>query len=66
MELARRILTHTCLGTGMSRAYSTETHPKGWIIPQAVQMIPAVIVLALIWFTPGKILITLVIIFSRY
>lgn len=36
----------------MSRAFSTETAPRGWIIPQAVQMIPAVIALALVWFTP--------------
>ena len=45
--------TNPAVGAGMSRAYSTETHAKGWIIPQAVQMIPAVIILVLIWFTPG-------------
>lgn len=36
----------------MSRAFATETEPKGWLIPQAVQMIPAALVLILIWFTP--------------
>lgn len=36
----------------MSRAYHLETQSRGWIIPQAVQMIPAVLILLLIWFTP--------------
>ena len=39
-------------GSGMSRAYATETSAKGWLIPQAVQMLPAVIILIMIWFTP--------------
>lgn len=38
----------------MSRAFRAEKHPKGWIIPQAVQMILAVIALLLVWFTPGR------------
>lgn len=36
----------------MSRAYATELTSKGWIIPQAVQFLPAVMILLLIWFTP--------------
>jgi MFS family permease len=39
-------------GAGMSRAYATETGAQGWIIPQAVQFIPAILILLLIWFTP--------------
>lgn len=38
----------------MSRSFKAEMHPKGWIIPQAVQVIPAVIALSLVWFTPGR------------
>ena len=39
-------------GAGMSRAYATETGSKGWIVPTAVQLIPAVLMLILIPFTP--------------
>jgi hypothetical protein len=39
-------------GAGMSRAYATETGNRGWLIPQAVQFLPAVVILMLIWFTP--------------
>lgn len=41
-------------GAGMSRAFARETRARGWVIPQAVQLLPAVIILSLIWFTPGK------------
>ncbi|CAL5868250.1 uncharacterized protein PFLUO_LOCUS2474 [Penicillium psychrofluorescens] len=39
-------------GSGMSRAYVNETSDKGWIIPCGVQLIPPVIILCLIAFTP--------------
>ncbi|SMY21266.1 unnamed protein product [Zymoseptoria tritici ST99CH_1A5] len=38
-------------GAGMSRAYATETASKGWLIPIAVQFIPAVLFLIFIWVT---------------
>jgi Na+/melibiose symporter-like transporter len=38
-------------GAGMSRAFATETANKGWLIPTAVQFIPAVLILIFIWFT---------------
>lgn len=48
--------TNMVKGAGMSRAYATEIHPKGWLIPQAVQFIPAVLILIFIWFTPGMLI----------
>ena len=39
-------------GAGMSRAYATEISSKGWIVPTSVQLIPAVLMLILIPFTP--------------
>jgi hypothetical protein len=39
-------------GSGMSRAYVYETSARGWLIPCAMQLIPAVIILGLIGFTP--------------
>ena len=39
-------------GAGMSRAYANETADKGWIIPTAMQLIPAVLLLALVPLTP--------------
>ncbi|SMR46115.1 unnamed protein product [Zymoseptoria tritici ST99CH_1E4] len=38
-------------GAGMRRAYATETASKGWLIPIAVQFIPAVLFLIFIWVT---------------
>ena len=32
-------------GAGMSRAFANEEAPKGWMIPVAVQMIPAIMLL---------------------
>lgn len=39
-------------GAGMSRAYSTATTKEGWLIPVAMQFIPAIGILALVPFTP--------------
>jgi hypothetical protein len=39
-------------GAGMSRAFATETHSKGWIIPTAMQFVPALMMLLLVPFTP--------------
>ena len=39
-------------GAGMSRAYADETADKGWIIPTAMQFVPAVLLLALVLLTP--------------
>lgn len=39
-------------GAGMSRAYATEIHARGWMIPTSMQFIPALLVLIFIWFTP--------------
>ncbi|KAH8811051.1 hypothetical protein F5884DRAFT_819467 [Xylogone sp. PMI_703] len=39
-------------GAGMSCAYSTTTTRKGWMIPTAMQFIPAIGLLCLIPFTP--------------
>jgi len=39
-------------GAGMSRAYSTHLGKEGWMIPVAMQFIPAVGILALVPFTP--------------
>ena len=39
-------------GAGMSRAYATETDAKGWIIPTSMQLIPAVLLLALAPWCP--------------
>ena len=38
-------------GAGMSRAYATETGEKGWIIPTAMQFIPALLLAILVPFT---------------
>ena len=38
-------------GSGMSRAFATETAKKGWLIPVAVQLIPVVLLLAFLPFT---------------
>jgi len=37
-------------GAAMSRAFATETSSKGWLIPIAIQMIPAIIALPLMWW----------------
>ena len=39
-------------GAGMSRAYVHETSDKGWLIPCAMQLIPAISILGLLVFTP--------------
>jgi MFS transporter, SP family, sugar:H+ symporter len=39
-------------GAGMSRAYSTTVTAKGWMIPVAMQFVPAVGILALVPWTP--------------
>lgn len=39
-------------GAGMSRAYAKELSKKGWMIPTAMQFIPAIGLLALVPFTP--------------
>ncbi|PSR78135.1 general substrate transporter [Coniella lustricola] len=39
-------------GTGMSRAYATTTAQSGWMIPTSMQLIPAVLLLALVPWTP--------------
>ncbi len=41
-------------GAGMSRAYAKETAARGWMIPVGVQFIPAVLLLALVPFTPDS------------
>ncbi|WVW80523.1 hypothetical protein I302_102508 [Kwoniella bestiolae CBS 10118] len=41
-------------GAGMSRAFATETRKIGWIIPVATQFVPAVGMLLLVPFTPGR------------
>ncbi|KIW33511.1 hypothetical protein, variant [Cladophialophora immunda] len=38
-------------GAGMSRAYATDSSQKGWIIPTAMQLVPAVTFLVLLPFT---------------
>lgn len=42
-----QVLVHlgSIWGAGMSRAYAYETAPKGWMIPVAMQMIPAILLL---------------------
>lgn len=54
--LAGSIMVVTSLGNlwgaGMSRAYQTETSNNGWLIPTAMQFIPAIGLLALVPFTP--------------
>ena len=37
-------------GAGMCQAYATETRKVGWMMPIGVQAIPALMILALIWF----------------
>lgn len=39
-------------GAGMSRAFATEQGERGWIIPTAMQFIPAILILSLVPFTP--------------
>jgi SP family sugar:H+ symporter-like MFS transporter len=39
-------------GAGMSRAYSTTLTNEGWMVPTAVQFIPAIGLLLLVPFTP--------------
>lgn len=39
-------------GSGMSRAYATELSRKGWMVPTSMQLIPAVLILLLVPFTP--------------
>lgn len=39
-------------GAGMSRAYAATTSQSGWLIPTSMQLIPAVLLLALVPFTP--------------
>lgn len=39
-------------GAGMSRAYSTTLTKEGWLIPVAMQFVPAIGILALVPFTP--------------
>jgi SP family sugar:H+ symporter-like MFS transporter len=41
-------------GAGMSRAYVSETRNLGWIIPCAMQLIPAVLLLVGVPFCPGS------------
>ena len=41
-------------GGGMSRAYATETSPKGWLVPVGVQFIPAVLIVVLVPWCVGK------------
>lgn len=54
--LSGSIMMFTALGNlwgaGMSRAYSTTLGREGWIIPTAMQLIPAVGILVLVPFTP--------------
>ncbi|RMJ11839.1 hypothetical protein CDV36_008500 [Fusarium kuroshium] len=54
--LSGSIMMFTALGNlwgaGMSRAYSTTLGKEGWIIPTAMQLIPAVGILVLVPFTP--------------
>lgn len=39
-------------GAGMSRAFATETQKQGWMIPTSMQFVPALLIIALIPFTP--------------
>ncbi|WVQ85136.1 hypothetical protein IAT38_007301 [Cryptococcus sp. DSM 104549] len=39
-------------GAGMGRAYANETKRVGWLVPVAVQLIPVVILVVLLPFTP--------------
>lgn len=54
--LSGSIMTVTAFGSlwgaGMSRAYAKETDDKGWIVPVAMQFIPAFGLLLLVPFTP--------------
>ncbi|RSL85125.1 hypothetical protein CEP51_003514 [Fusarium floridanum] len=54
--LSGSIMMFTALGNlwgaGMSRAFSTTLGKEGWIIPTAMQLIPAVGILVLVPFTP--------------
>lgn len=56
--LAGGIMTVTAAGNlwgaGMSRAYANETAAKGWLIPVAVQIIPAITLLLTVPFTPDS------------
>jgi MFS family permease len=39
-------------GAGMSRAFATEQDRQGWMIPTAMQFIPAILIVGLVPFTP--------------
>lgn len=41
-------------GAGMSRAYIHEQRDIGWLVPCGVQLLPAVLMLILVPFTPGR------------
>ena len=41
-------------GAGMSRAFATEEGRIGWIVPVAIQLLPALMILAMVPFTPGQ------------
>ena len=41
-------------GAGMSRAFATEQGKIGWIVPVAIQLLPALMILAMVPFTPGQ------------
>lgn len=41
-------------GAGMSRAFSTTRTKEGWMVPTAMQYVPAILIIALIPFTPGS------------
>ena len=54
--LGGSIMTFTGLGNlwgaGMGEAFKTETRKQGWLIPVAMQFIPAILMLSLVPFTP--------------
>ena len=42
-------------GAGMGRAFATEQRDIGWMVPVGVQFIPAVAMLVMVPFCPGKL-----------
>jgi len=48
------VLLGNLWGAGMSKAYATETGRIGWMIPVAMQFIPAVCLIVALPFTPGR------------
>lgn len=42
-------------GAGMGRAFATEQSDIGWRVPVAVQFIPAIAMLIMVPFCPGKL-----------